>query len=75
MRHSGRGRRIAIDLIIGDGADLMRFFFVVFACFGSVVLLATLNTRSSVGRVLNCFSSWVGFFVGWPCVLFACGGV
>ena len=66
MLHDGRGRRIAIDIVIGDGADLMQLVFVAFACFGSVVLLATLDTRSSVGRALNCSSFWVGSFVGWP---------
>ena len=74
MRHGGPSRRIALDLVIGDGADLMRLVFVAFACFGSVGFLATLDTPSSIGRALDCSSFWVGSFVGWPCVMFTCGG-
>ena len=64
VHYGGPGRRIAIDLVIVDGADLVRHRFVAFAGFGGVVLLATFDTHGPVGRALSGSSFSIGPFVG-----------
>ena len=48
--------------------------FSTFAGFGSVVLLATLVTRDSVGRALNSSDFTIVPLVSWSCAVSTCGG-